>query len=105
MYSFVLLKIHGQDRAAYFSAVPSMDWARGVDARPSSPQHRASSEASRDSLDDNDDQDGGERTSDVHEKLRGKRPTSEESSPKIRKTAGSSHREERPVNIDAPTHP
>ena len=78
MYSFVLLKIHGQDRAAYFLAVPSIDWSRGVDARPSSLQHRASSEAGGDRSDDNDNEDGGERTSDVHEKLWGKWPASEE---------------------------
>ena len=69
MYSLVLLKIHEKDRAVYFSAMPSMDWLRGVDAWPSSPQCRANSEASGDSSDDNDDEDGGERTSDVHEKL------------------------------------
>ena len=37
MYLFVFLKIRGQDREVYFLAVPSADWLRGVDARPSSP--------------------------------------------------------------------
>ena len=41
-------------------------------------------------MDDNDDEDGGERTSDVREKLRGKRLANEESSLKRRKMAGSS---------------
>jgi len=95
MYSFVLLKIHGQDRAAYFLVVPSMDWLRGVDAWPSSPQCRANSEASGDSSDDNDDEDRGERTSDIREKLLGKQPASEEPSPKRRKMTRSSHREDR----------
>ena len=69
MYSLVLLKIHGPDRAAYFSSMPSMDRPRGVDARSSSPQSRASSGAGGGSLDDNDDEDGGDQTSYVHEKL------------------------------------
>ena len=38
MYSLVLLKIHGQDRAAYFLVVPSADKPRGLDAHPSSPR-------------------------------------------------------------------
>ena len=74
----------------YFLAEPSADWPRGVDARPSSPQHRASLGAGGDSSDDNNDEDGGEPTSDVHEKLRGKRLPSEELSLKRRKTIGSS---------------
>ena len=37
MYSLVLFKIREQDRAVYFSAMPSMDWPGGVDAWPSSP--------------------------------------------------------------------
>jgi len=37
IYSFVFLKIRGQDWAVYFLAVPSADWSRGVDARLSSP--------------------------------------------------------------------
>ena len=37
IYSFIFLKIHGQDRAVYFSAVLSADWPRGVDAQLSSP--------------------------------------------------------------------
>ena len=104
MYSLVLLKIRGQDRATYFSAVLLMDWPRGVDARPSCPQCRASTEASGDSSDDNDDEDVGERTSDVHEKLWGKRLAIEEPSQKRKKTTGSSRREERQVNIGAPAH-
>ena len=38
IYSFIFLKINGQDQMVYFSTVPSADWPRGVDARPSSPQ-------------------------------------------------------------------
>jgi hypothetical protein len=30
MYSFVFLKIHGQDQAVYFSAVPLADWPMGA---------------------------------------------------------------------------
>ena len=37
MYSFVLLKIHGQDWVVYFLAILSEEWLRVVDARPSSP--------------------------------------------------------------------
>ena len=70
--------------------MPSTDWPRGVDAWPSSPQRQASSEAGRDSSDDNDDKDGGEWTSDVHEKLQVKRPASKEPSLKRRKMTGSS---------------
>jgi len=87
----------------YFSAVPSTDWPRGVDAWPSSPQHRASSEAGGDNSDDHNDGDGGERMSHVREKLRGKQPTDEEPSSKRKKTGGSSRREEQLVSIGAPT--
>ena len=37
IYSFVFLKIRGQDQAVYFSAVPLADWPRDVDARLSGP--------------------------------------------------------------------
>ena len=81
----------------------SADWPRGVDARPSSPQHRASSKASVDSSDDHDDGDGGEKMPHVREKLQGKRSMGEEPSPKRRRMGGSPCREERLVSIDAPT--
>ena len=54
---------------------------------------------------DLDDGDEDERTPYVCEKLRGKWPASEEPSPKRRKIAGSSHREERPVTIGASAQP
>ena len=101
MYSFGFLKIHGQDRAVYFSAVPSVDWPRGVDARSSSPRHRASAEAGGDSLADLNDEDEDERTSYAYEKLQGKWPAGEELSSKRRKMIGLSHREERLVSIGA----
>ena len=45
MYSFVLLKIPGQDWAVYFLAIPLEEWPRAMDARPSSPQHQPSTDA------------------------------------------------------------
>ena len=81
--------------------MPLMDWLRGVDAWPGSPQHRASSEASGDSSADLDDKGEDKQMSYVHEKVRGKRPASEEPSLKSRKIAGSSHHEERPMSIGA----
>ena len=53
----------------YFLAVPSVDWLRGVDARPKNPQHQASSKAGGDTSDDHNDGDGGEQTLHVHEKF------------------------------------
>ena len=105
IYSFIFLKIHGQDRVVYFSMVPSADWPRGVDARPSSPHRRTSLEFGGDSSADLDNGDEDERMSYVHEKLWGKRPASEEPSPKRRKTARSSRHEERPVTIGASAQP
>jgi hypothetical protein len=85
--------------------VSSADWPRGVDARSSSPRRRASSETGGGSLDNLDDKDEDERTSYVCEKLYGKRPAGKEPSPKIRKTIGLSHREERPMSIGATVQP
>jgi hypothetical protein len=53
----------------YFSVVPLADWPRAVDARASSPWHRASLEVGGDSLDGLKDEEGDERTSYAHEKL------------------------------------
>ena len=70
IYSFIFLKIRGQDRSVYFSTVSSADWPRGVDAWLSHPQRRSSLEASGDSSDDLEDGDEEERTPYVREKLR-----------------------------------
>jgi len=105
IYLFVFPKIRGQDRSVYFSAVPSADWPRGVDAWPSRPQRRSNLEASGDSSADLDDRDEDELTPYVHEKLRGKRPAGEEPSLKRRKTTISSRREERPITIGASAQP
>ena len=48
-----------------------------------------------------DDEDEDERTPYFYEKLQGKRLAGEEPSPKRRKIAGLSYREERPVTIGA----
>jgi hypothetical protein len=53
----------------YFLVVPLADWPRAVDARPSSPWRRASSEASGDSSDGLEDEEGDEQTSYAREKL------------------------------------
>jgi hypothetical protein len=49
LYSFVLLKIHGQDRSVYFLAVHSVDWPRGVDTCLSSSQCHPSSDVNEES--------------------------------------------------------
>ena len=69
IYSFIFLKIHGQDQMVYFSTVPSADWPRGVDARPSSPQRRTRTKVGGESSANLDNGDEDERMSYVHEKL------------------------------------
>ena len=90
MYSFVLLKIHGQDRAVYFSRIPLEEWPRVVDARPSSPQHLTSLDADEEGLKHCGAADEDEQSTYVREKLRGKQPNEQEPSSKRRKTARSS---------------
>lgn len=86
--SFVCLKIHELDRAVYFSAVPSPDWSVSVDARPSGPQRRASSEASEDSSDDLGSEEEDEQTAYAREKHGGKRLADEDHLQKEEKWRG-----------------
>ena len=87
MYSFVLLKIHGQDRVLYFSTIPSEEWPRDMDARPSSPQHRPSTDADEEGSESQEARGNDTQTEYVRGKLRGKRPTDDKPSAKQRKTA------------------
>jgi len=105
IYSFVFLKICGQDRSVYFLAVLSADWLRGVDARPSRPPRRDSPKAGGDSSTDVDGEDEDAWMPYVHEKLWGKQPAGEEPSLKRRKMDASSHQEGRPVTIGAFAQP
>ena len=101
MYSFVLLKIHGLDRAVYFLAIPSEEWPRAMDARPSSPQHQPSTDADEEGSESQEAGGNDTQTEYVREKLHRKRPTNEEPSTKQRKIARPSRGEEGPVNIEA----
>jgi hypothetical protein len=97
----LFLKIQGQDRAIYFSSVPSKDWPVGVDARPSSPRCQASPEASEESSGILGGGDENERTTHVREKHKGKQLIDEELSLKRKKSIGTCRREEGPVTIGA----
>lgn len=69
----------------YFSSVPSEEWPRAVDARLSSPQHPSSLGTSEEGSDGPNDGVKDARTTNVREKLWGKRPAQEEPSLKRRK--------------------
>jgi hypothetical protein len=97
----LFLKIRGQDRAVYFSLVPSKDWLVGVDTQPSSPWHQASLEASEESLSILGRGDEDERMEHVHEKRKGKQLVNEELSPKRKKSTRKCQHEEGPVTISA----
>ena len=105
MYSFVLLKIHGQDQAIYFLTIPSEEWPRAVDARPSNPQHQPSTDGDEEGSDSQEAGGNDTRMEYVREKLRGKRPTDKEPSSKQRKIARPSRGEEGSVHIGASNQP
>jgi hypothetical protein len=83
----------------YFSVVPSDDWPIAVDARPSSPQRQSSLGTGEARSTDLGDEDEGEQTSYVHEKVQGKRLAGDEPSPKRKKTSSSSCHDEGGVSI------
>ena len=103
IYSFVLLKIHRQDGAVYFLAIPSDDWPRAIDVWPSSPQHHLSTNIDDEGSVIHEAEGDDARMEYVREKLHGKRPVDEELSAKKRKMARPSQGEEGPVSIGGST--
>jgi hypothetical protein len=63
------VKIHGQDHAVYFSAVPLVDWPVGVCSAEPCPTSSRFSEVGDGSLDEDEDGDNDGRTSYGREKL------------------------------------
>ena len=86
-------------------AIPSEEWPRAVDARPSSPQHQPSTNADEEGSESQEARGSDTRTEYVRKKLRGKRPADEEPSMKKRKIARPSRGEEGLVNIGEPNQP
>jgi hypothetical protein len=105
MYSFMLLKIHGQDRAVYFLAIPSEDWLRAIDAWPSSPQRHLSTDTNDKGSESHGTEGDDAQTEYVHNKLRGKWPIDQEPSAKRRKMTRPFQGEEGLVSIGGSNQP